>query len=159
MERPVIEPYRIRVEETVAVCDKPLPYYITKNAVGIPVRARFTEEWRNLSIIMVTKGSGVILDTPITLENMKIQTIIPWECLTQAGGKLYIGFYGTDGANVIIPTVWADMGYIYDSADPSGDESADPHIPLYAELLARIENVEHEIQSKSIFWQTWTVDE
>ena len=108
---------------------------------------------------MVTKGSGVILDTPITLENMKIQTIIPWECLTQAGGKLYIGFYGTDGVNVIIPTVWADMGYIYDSADPSGDESADPHIPLYAELLARIENVEQELQNKSIFWQTWTVDE
>lgn len=153
-----MEPYKIRVKETVAVVDRPIPYYITKGAVGVPVKAKFSSDWDGLAITMVVKGSGKVIDILVEPEDHIIEATLPQECLATAWDRLYVGFYGTDGENVVIPTIWADMGFIYDAADPSGDPSADPTIPLYSQLQAQVEALAREIEQKTIFWQRWVID-
>ena len=62
---------------------------------------------------------------------------IPWECLSEADERLLVGVYGMDEAGtVVIPTVYADCGWIWPGADPAGDPAADPTGPFYAGLLA-----------------------
>lgn len=55
---------------------------------------------------------------------------------------LYFGLYGTDGETVVLPTVWAALATVHPAADPSGDEAADPTLPVWAQLQARLEDLE-----------------
>lgn len=50
--------------------------------------------------------------------------------------KVRVGVYGTDGENVILPTIWANLGDVHDAPDPSGDEATDPSLPIWAKILA-----------------------
>jgi len=39
---------------------------------------------------------------------------------------------------IVVPTTWANLGVILPAADPSGDESTDPSLPVWAQILAMI---------------------
>ena len=61
---------------------------------------------------------------------------IPWECLCDAGERLLAGVYGMDEAGqVVIPTIYADCGWIQPGADPSGDQAMEPTGPFYTVFL------------------------
>ena len=61
---------------------------------------------------------------------------IPWECLCDAGERLLAGVYGMDEAGqVVIPTIYADCGWIQPGADPSGDQAMEPTGPFYTAFL------------------------
>lgn len=63
---------------------------------------------------------------------------IPWECLQGVDEHLLVGVYGTDETgSVVIPTVYADCGWIRPGADPTGDPAADPTGPFFRPLLAQ----------------------
>lgn len=52
---------------------------------------------------------------------------------------LRLGVYGVDAdGNIAIPTLWADLGNVRDAADPSGDTTTDPSLPVWAKLQAMI---------------------
>lgn len=54
-----------------------------------------------------------------------------------------MGVYGVDIANnVVIPTIWAELGMIHSAADPSGDASSDPALPVWAQIQAMIGNLD-----------------
>lgn len=59
------------------------------------------------------------------------------------GNQLYVGIYGVseDGAR-ITPTIYAKGPKIKKGADPSGDESTDPTLPVWAQLDLRVANLE-----------------
>lgn len=61
---------------------------------------------------------------------------IPHEVLAVPRVKVRVGVYGTDGENVILPTIWANLGDVHDAPDPSGDEATDPSLPIWAKILA-----------------------
>lgn len=73
---------------------------------------------------------------------------IPSEVVTLSSEMLYVGIYGTDGEDMVaIPTVWASLCVICGAADPSGDESTNPELPVWAQLQEEI----NELKENTIY--------
>lgn len=107
---------------------------LTTGLTGRVIQFEFGESWAGYSKTAVFEGSGVTKDAVLDAEN---RCVIPHECLTQAGGMLRCGVYGVKGDEVT-PTIYCDMGAIRRGADPSGDVSADPTLPVWAQLQAQM---------------------
>ena len=111
---------------------------IRAGMVGVTVSFAFDEYWDGLNKIAVYRCGGVVRD-----EYLEGDTgTIPAEVLTKSGFDLEIGVYGTDAEKQIaIPTCWANLGVVRPGADPSGDESTDPSLPVWAQLQNRIDRL------------------
>ena len=113
------------------------PATLTSGMVGATVPFAFSgTAWQSLRKIAVFRAGSVRRDVEETDWSGSVCTI-PWECLSEADERLLVGVYGMDEAGtVVIPTVYADCGWIWPGADPAGDPAADPTGPFYAGLLA-----------------------
>lgn len=113
------------------------PATLTSGMVGATVTFAFSgTAWQSLRKIAVFRAGSVRRDVEETDWSGSVCTI-PWECLSEAEERLLVGVYGMDEAGtVVIPTVYADCGWIWPGADPAGDPAADPTGPFYAGLLA-----------------------
>ena len=67
---------------------------------------------------------------------------IPHEVLVLPRVVVRVGVYGTDGENVILPTIWATLGMVHDAPDPSSDPSTDPSLPMWSILRNDIGSLE-----------------
>lgn len=108
---------------------------LTVGAVGLVVRFEFNSAWDGLHKIAVFHCGGVTKDV---LDSSFPANIcpIPWECLREEGETLYCGVYGTDSnGNIIIPSKMARLGTVHPAADPTGDESLDPTLPVWQQAL------------------------
>lgn len=124
---------RIRVTGTCAVLTewKEIPKGIRGAEVAIVYE---DPTWDSLQKTVVFKGC-VIRD----VVNAGEFVTIPPECVERAGAPLKVGIYGTDADNnLAIPTLWADLGRVRDATDPSGDESIIEALPVWAQILAVI---------------------
>ena len=109
---------------------------LTGGMVGASVAFVFSgDEWTSLRKIAVFRAGGV--QRSVEQADWSGSTCtIPWECLAYAGERLLIGVYGMDETGqVVIPTIYADCGWIQPGADPSGDPAAEPTSPFYTALL------------------------
>ena len=113
------------------------PATLTSGMVGATVTFAFSgTAWQSLRKIAVFRAGSVRRDVEETDWSGSVCTS-PWECLSEADERLLVGVYGMDEAGtVVIPTVYADCGWIWPGADPAGDPAADPTGPFYAGLLA-----------------------
>ena len=78
-------------------------------------------------------------------KSVVVETVaeIPQEVVAVPGPLLKVGVFGTDtDRNLAIPTVYANLGRIVPAADPSGDSSTDATLPVWAQLMERIERLE-----------------
>lgn len=127
-----MDPIRISVNATNAVCiDSPHP--IPTGIVGLRAVFTFSSEWDDLTKTAVCVGSGIARD----VLNVKDEVIVPHECLTDPASDLKIGLYGVNSTgDLVIPTVYARVSRLFRGADPSGDESANPTLPIWAQLQA-----------------------
>lgn len=67
------------------------------------------------------------------------EVAIPTETVSSAGVTLYMGVYGVDAENnVVIPTVWTELGVVQGAATPSGDASTDSSLPVWAQVQGMI---------------------
>lgn len=105
---------------------------ITAGMIGAEVYIEYTDPaWDKLNKTVVFNGN-VIKDV------IKPGVIVPVppETIASPSRHLYVGVYGTDtNNNTAIPTLWADLGEVHTAADPSGDSSTNPSLPVYAQLL------------------------
>lgn len=93
--------------------------------------------WAGLNKTVVFRG---IVEKDVLTGETAVE--IPWEVLGKPCKRLWVGFYGTDSdKNMIIPTVYADLGPVLPGADPSGDESTDPSLPVWAQLQNQIDDL------------------
>ena len=122
---------QIIVQAQKASCRKSSGERITTGMVGKTVSFDFSAAWDGLVKTAVFEGSGVKKDVTLSGDT----AVIPHECLTAPGGMLRVGVFGTDGT-IQTPTVYTDIGQIEQGADPSGDTSADPTLPIWAQLQA-----------------------
>ena len=99
---------------------------ITAGMVGATVAFDFDESWSGFRKTLVWRGSGRTIDDTLCTGK------VPPEVVAVAGDRLVVGAYGVK-EGVITPTVWVDLGSIVAAADPSGDESADPSLPVWYE--------------------------
>lgn len=129
----------VRVQNRKAIAIARWP--ITSGSVGLTVEFQFSEEWGRLGKTAVFRGSGVSRDvSAFTVNNTTgyYYCSVPWEVLTEAGGDLIIGIRGANaGGTVVIPTVWANAGYIYEGTEPSEVDPSDP-TPSWADQVQAI---------------------
>lgn len=107
------------------------------------VQVRFTcsEDWDGLSRIAVFSNGTVSVDVPESEWDDGVCTV-PREVLERAGKTVLAGLYGTDGENVILPTVWCSLGRVEAGTVPACQLAAPANAPLWAQLLGRIEALE-----------------
>jgi len=128
--------FAITVTDNNAVCTHQRGI-LTAGMTGAGITVTFHEAWDNLQRMAVFRCGDTVVDAPMAGDSVSIppKALLPDEIL-------YVGLYGTDGESVVIPTVWAELGLVEDAADPSGDESTDPALPIWAALQAQIEAME-----------------
>lgn len=94
--------------------------------------------WSGLRKTVVFRGPA----TKDVVTDASIVTIPP-EVVEKPLYPLSVGVYGVDAdGNLAIPTIWADLGIVRDSANPSGDTSTDPSLPVWAQIQSMIGNLE-----------------
>ena len=99
---------------------------------GVSVQMEYSSEWKPLVKTAVFRAGDVTKDI---LDIDRIVAIPP-EVLTQYGLTLEMGVFGVDDSGkMVFPTLWATLGMISPGADPSGDESATPTLPVWSQLL------------------------
>lgn len=101
------------------------------------VRFVFSAEWDGLA------KTAVFTDSVITVDVLQAQwngdeVAVPPDVTTTAGRRVRVGVYGTDGNGVALPTIWTELGTVRAGADPSGDSSTKPALPVWAQLQALI---------------------
>ncbi len=111
---------------------------LTSGMVGAITVFRFDEAWDTLAKTAVFRAGEVTIDA-IVADSM---SVIPHEVLAVPGIPLEIGVYGTSGnGTVVIPTVWASTKPIKPGADPSGDESLDPSLPVWGQMQEQLNDM------------------
>ena len=109
---------------------------IPKGIIGATIRVTFANDWADLAKTAVFQG---VVTKDVLVDGNSIT--IPAECVDTPGHRLRVGFYGVAGDTLVIPTIWKDLGMIQDATDPSGDESTDLTLPIWAQLQEQIERV------------------
>ena len=134
-----MQPIKITVNATRAVCtERPDP--ITTGMVGLRAEFTFSADWDGLQKTAVCVGSGVTKD----VLDVQDAITVPHECLTDPASELKVGVYGVNSSgDLVIPTVYAYCGRLFRGADPSGDESADPTLSIWAQLLAMMGSLDN----------------
>lgn len=108
---------------------------ITSGMIGATVSIEYDDTWEGLNKQVVFKG-------PLGAANADGNTIPP-EVLRLSGHKLEVGVYGyTDDGSRAIPTIWASLGMIQPGADPEGDETAKPTLPVWTRMQNQIGNLD-----------------
>lgn len=112
---------------------------IPKGIVGATVSIEYTDSaWDGLQKTVVFR-SAVAKD----VLDAGREVVVPAEVVSRAGVNLYMGVYGVDAANnVVIPTIWTELGLVNGAAAPSGDTSSDPSLPVWAQIQGMIGNLD-----------------
>ena len=111
------------------------PEVITSGTVGLPVKFVFDSQWDGLQKVAVFRAGEVIKDV---LDPEKGATV-PWEVLEKPNVWLSIGIYGSNqDGSLVIPTLWSNVGVVHKGADPKGDPATDPTLPIWQEILGRL---------------------
>lgn len=107
---------------------------VTSGSVNVyPVRFGFSEDWAGLEKTAVFRAGEKTIS--ILLDETG-ECVVPWEALAVPGRRLEAGVYGTRGTEVVLPTVWSDLGYIETGAAP-GEEARPPAPGLWQQELER----------------------
>ena len=116
---------------------------ITAGLVGTTILVEYAPGiWDGLTKTVVFRGSVSkdVITNDTTIE-------IPPEVLTEPNKRLSVGFCGMDHENrLVIPTIWADLGLIQPGADPSGDTSTDPGLPVWGQIASRVEEIAEDVE-------------
>ena len=106
-------------------------------AKAVTVEFVFSDDWDGLTKTAVFSNGKTTVD--VLAANWDGDTVpVPHEVLAVPGSHARVGVYGADESGVVLPTVWVSLGKVQPGADPSGDASADPSLPVWAQLQNQI---------------------
>lgn len=110
----------------------------TSGLRGATIRVEYLDDlWASLNKIIVFEGAET-KDVPTNDTVIEI----PGEVLAEPGERLSVGFWGIDGNDkTVIPTIYAPLGKIQPGADPSGDTTTDPSLPVWQQLADELANL------------------
>lgn len=104
---------------------------------AVTVEFVFSPEWDGLTKTAVFSNGKTTVD--VLAASWDGDTVpVPHEVLAVPGRHARVGVYGANESGVILPTVWVSLGKVQPGADPSGDVSADPALPVWAQLQKQI---------------------
>ena len=116
---------------------------LTSGMVGKEAKLEFSEEWEGFSkTVVFTAGceSRVVAEPGAVV-------VIPHEVLAESRNHLYVGVYGVAADGRVIPSVRIKGPYIHPGVDPTGDESLEPTLPVWAQLQSQIEQLRENTPS------------
>lgn len=112
---------------------------ITSGSVGIPVALALDSAFNGLAKTLCFKTATASVD--IALVGDATESAVPPDVISTAGEWLYIGIYAADGdGDIVIPTVWANVGKIEQGTIPSGVDPSEP-TPSW---VAQVQNIASE---------------
>ena len=112
---------------------------LTSGMVGQPIHFEYSHDFDGLALTAVfTNGK-----TTVDVLNPGAQCVIPHEVLDTVGEVVKVGIYAVRGNELVIPTIYAHIGVVLKGADPSGDVSIDPTLPVWAQMQGMIGNLEN----------------
>lgn len=115
----------------------------TSGMVGAVVSFTFGPPWDSLAKTAVFKAGSVVRDV---VGFDKVVTV-PHEVLETPGRLLMVGVYGTNAdGSLAIPTVFGSIGNIEAGADPSGDPSTAPELPVWAAMQGQLDKLGRDVQ-------------
>ena len=110
---------------------------LTSGMVGQQIHFEYSHDFDGLTLTAVfTNGK-----TTVDVLNPGNQCVIPHEVLDTVGTLVKVGIYAVRGNELVIPTVYATIGIVQKGADPSGDVSVDPTLPVWAQIQGIIGNL------------------
>ena len=118
---------------------------LASGSVGIPVTIEYDSTWDGLTKHLVcTNGKWEPTGKPRTMLNIDTAATVAHEVMI-ADHHLYLGVEGrsSDGS-LLVPTVWADCGPIFPGADANADPSAQPTLPIWAQLQKDIQQLKQD---------------
>lgn len=114
---------------------------LTEGLVGAEIEIEYTHPvWKQLRKLVTFRAGKVIKSTWDERGVVKI----PWEVLEKAGKTLHVGITGTSVSNeIIVPTIQFSFDQpIQPSMEPGAESGADPTLPIWAQLDARLKELE-----------------
>lgn len=106
----------------------------TSGSVNVyEVRFEFSPDWEGLERTAVFKAGS---ESRSILLDGTGECVIPWEVLTTPGVALRAGVYGTRGGELVLPTVWENLGIIQEGVSP-GETARPPTPDLWEQELSR----------------------
>lgn len=106
-------------------------------AKAVTVEFVFSDDWDGLTKTAVFSAGRTTVDVlESAWDGNKV--VVPHEILEDAGPIARVGVYGANADGLILPTVWVTLGKVMPAADPSGDQGADPTLPIWAQLQSQI---------------------
>lgn len=111
----------------------------------------FSEEWANLERVAVF-ATDVGPDGPIeqTVYNQILdddnRCFIPWEVNTLHNKHVFVGVFGTMDGNVVLPTVWVDLGNVILGVT-TGLEIEPPTPTLWEQILGELNSIKGQLGS------------
>lgn len=107
---------------------------LTGGMVGIPVTITYDESWDGLRKTLVCKS---FLQTRTIPDVENVAQVAPEVMIP--GQTLLLGIQGrNDEGTIVIPTLWAYCGKIQEGADPAGDPTTEPTLPVWEQIRSRI---------------------
>lgn len=107
---------------------------LTSGMVGAKVAFALSPDFDGLTVTAVFTNGAVTKD----VLNPGAECFIPPEVLEAAGKTVKVGIYAVSGSELVIPTVYANIGEVLPGADPSGDTSTSAALPVWAQIEAMI---------------------
>lgn len=102
-------------------------------AKAVSVQFVFSDDWDGLTKTAVFTNGRATVD--VLAANWDGDTVmVAPEVLAVPGRYVRVGVYGTNASGVVLPTVWVTLGKVQPAAEPSGDASTDPTLPVWAQL-------------------------
>lgn len=95
-------------------------------------RFEFSEDWEGLNKTAVFQAGCASREV---LLGSSGACLVPWEVLRVPGYQLKAGVYGKQGGEVVLPTVWADLGMIQEGVPAGGSPPPSPE--LWEQALER----------------------
>ena len=104
---------------------------------AVTVQFVFSPAWDGLTKTAVFTNGKTTVD--VLAASWDGDTVpVPHEVLAVPGRHARVGVYGANESGVVLPTVWVSLGKVQPGADPSGDVSADPAMPVWQQLQKQI---------------------
>jgi len=99
---------------------------ITSGSVNAyAARFEFSEDWEGLDKTAVFQAGCVAREVLLGPEGA---CVVPWEVLRVPGYQLKAGVCGKQGGEVVIPTIWADLGVILEGVPAGGSPPPSPEL-------------------------------
>lgn len=110
---------------------------LTSGMVGQTIHFEYSHDFDGLMTTAVfTDGKNTI-----NVVNPGNECVIPHEVLTTVGATVKVGIYAVKGDELVIPTVYVTIGTVLKGADPNGDISVDPTLPVWAQMQSDVGNL------------------